>query len=76
MPFGIYRPDAVADTLHVRQIRATIQRSRDLLAKSPGPDTFIGRTTQETFPSSQDPMLTCGVEDNADGPNDADQAPG
>lgn len=76
MPFGIYRPDAVADTLHVRQIRATIQRSRELLAKSPAPDTFIGRTTQETYSSMEDPMLTYGVEDNADGSNDADQAPG
>ncbi len=48
--FRIFRPGGRDDLMHLRQMREVIKRSRELLAKTPAPNTFIGRKTHEPFP--------------------------
>ena len=41
------------DDLHLKLIYAAIAHGRQVLADNPVPDNFIGRKTQEPFPSEQ-----------------------
>ncbi len=45
---GDFRPPSI--TPFIEQLREIIARSRELL-KEPPPDTFLGRKTQEPFPT-------------------------
>jgi hypothetical protein len=51
--FHVTRTDAD----QAEQMREVIRESRELL-KQPGPDTFVGRKTQEPFPKEDDTPAT------------------
>lgn len=52
-PFQFFRPDRAADDAQVRMIRDILASCMEAL-RSPVPDTFAGRKTQEPFPKEDD----------------------
>ena len=52
----VYRPSNTSkelETQHLALMQEALARSREVL-KSPPPDTFAGRKTQEPFPGEKD----------------------
>jgi hypothetical protein len=55
--FRLYLADRDFDVMHLEQMRDVIKRSRELLASTPPPSTFVGRKTHEPFRKEEaDPM--------------------
>jgi len=56
-PFRIYRPSNTIqdyDAKHLEAVRAAIANAKELLKNSLPADSFLGRSTQEPFPSEND----------------------
>ena len=51
--FQFSRPNPEEDAKQARLIRKVIADSLEILRKSPPPDTFLGRKTQEPFPKEK-----------------------
>lgn len=47
----IFRPDKAEHEQMIKELREAMTRSLDILRQSEPPDTFLGRRTQEPFPS-------------------------
>ncbi len=64
MVFSPFRLHRISNTLkdvdaqHLRLMHGAITESREIL-KSPLPDTFAGRKTQEPFPTEDDILDSC-----------------
>ena len=48
--FRSWLADRDFDMMHIEHMRNVIKRSRELLANTPVPDTFLGRKTPEPSP--------------------------
>jgi hypothetical protein len=48
-----FRPNPEEDEKQARLMRKVIADSLEILRKSPPPDTFLGRKTQEPFPKEK-----------------------
>jgi hypothetical protein len=51
--FQFSRPNPEEDEKQARLMRKVIADSLEILRKSPPPDTFLGRKTQEPFPKEK-----------------------
>jgi hypothetical protein len=52
--FTIYRVWSTGDHRHLQRMQGVINHTRAVLRENPAPDLFIGRRTQEPFPTADD----------------------
>lgn len=49
----IYWPSRRQDRLAFERAKAVVEMAQQVLQQCPGPDTFLGRKTQEPFPQEE-----------------------
>jgi hypothetical protein len=52
-PIRIFRPNQESDDKQSRSTRDVLAESLRILKRSPQPDNFLGRKTQEPFPKEE-----------------------